>query len=564
MNCQNILGRSDVASSVSSSSDDASEKSNVRSFPARLGLVELLSDLPDRFSHIIRRSAQERPTHPALIDDVAVWTYRELAALVADVTGALRARGIRAGDRVIIIGENSVPLAAFLLAASEIDAWSVIINPRLSDREVDQIRDHSGARRIFYIGDSTAPAKKHADRHGAAAVQMGALGSLWIGPVNEAAIPEPVEAHGSRQVAAVLYTSGTTGAPKGVMLTHRNLLYAAKAYCHRCGISQDDRIYGVLPMSHIMGLSFNLIGCLLVGATLRIASRFDPAALLSSIAEERISALFGVPAMYQLLLKFKTASAVIAPAQGQARLRRLMVAGAPLRLSLKNRIEAEWGVPLLNAYGLTETSPSIAAVGLEAPAGDESVGPPVVGTEVKIVDCQGHPVTPGQVGELHVRGPGVMRGYYKAPDLTAAVIDRDGWFKTGDLARLENGNLYIAGRADELIIRSGFNVYPAEIEAVLDAHPDVARSAVVGRTADGNEEIVAFVQLLPRTLADPAALAAYARDRLAAHKRPSEIVILEALPLEASGKIRKRELAAAAARNLSGAPWGGSSGPETP
>ena len=225
-------------------------------------------------------------------------------------------------------------------------------------------------------------------------------------------------------------------------------------------------------------------------------------------------------------------------------LRLIAVAGAPLDPTLKAMIEREFGQPLLNAYGITECAPGISGVRAEAPRKDTSVGTILPGIEVRLVDPGGAPVANGEVGELHVRGPNVMRGYYRAPEATAAAIDKEGWFSTGDLARFEGDALFIAGRTKELIIRSGFNVYPAEVEAVLNAHPAVVQSAVIGRAVDANEEVVAYVQLLPGANATARELMEHAARLLTAYKRPSEIVILDALPTSSTGKILKHRLKA--------------------
>jgi acyl-CoA synthetase (AMP-forming)/AMP-acid ligase II len=221
----------------------------------------------------------------------------------------------------------------------------------------------------------------------------------------------------------------------------------------------------------------------------------------------------------------------------------MSVAGAPLDLDLKSRIEAELGLPLLNGYGITECAPGISGVRFDAPRSDNGVGTLLPGVEARIVDAERRPVKEGEVGELHVRGRNVMRGYYRAPDLTANAIDTDGWFNTGDLARMDNGCLFIAGRTKEMIIRSGFNVYPAEVEAVLNAHDAVVQSAVVGRSVGGNEEVVAFVQLLQGTAITPADLMAFIHPQLTSYKRPSEIIVLDALPATSTGKILKHKLA---------------------
>jgi acyl-CoA synthetase (AMP-forming)/AMP-acid ligase II len=282
----------------------------------------------------------------------------------------------------------------------------------------------------------------------------------------------------------------------------------------------------------------------MAGATVQLVPRFDPAALVSAIANDGITLMFGVPATYQRLLEYKAVAGIEKLPRGQ--LRRLSVAGAPLDVSLKSKIEAEFGLPLGNGYGITECAPAIAAVRPETPSADDAAGSLITGIEVRLVKRGGGAVAPGEVGELHVRGPNVMRGYYRAPEATAAVIDADGWFNTGDLARFEGDILYIVGRTKELIIRSGFNVYPPEVEAVLNEHPKVVQSAVIGRPVPGNEEVVAYVELLPESTATPADVMAHAAQLLAPYKRPAEIIVLNALPAGSTGKILKHRLAEAA------------------
>jgi long-chain acyl-CoA synthetase len=509
---------------------------------ARHEAAKILAELPDRISDVIKPFAHHSPDHPALVQGDVTWTYGDLAAIVARTAITLSDYGIRPGDRVMIVSENSLALAAILLAASEIDAWSVVVNPRLSEREIDLIRDHSGARRVFYTIEVSDNARQHANRHGAAIAALNALGTLGIGSLNEQTLPEPVERDRTRQVAALLYTSGTTGNPKGVMLTHRNVLFSARVVGSLRGVTPADRAYCVLPMSHIVGYSAILIASLTFGCTVQIVSRYDPAALVSAIADEGITLLFGVLATYQRLLEYKAVAGVAKPPRGKLRV--LSVAGAPLDLTLKSEIEAEFGLPLLNAYGITECAPGISSVRASAPRSDNAVGPLIAGIEARLVKPgDGAAVAPGEVGELHVRGPNVMRGYYRAPERTAAAIDRDGWFSTGDLSRFDGDVLFIVGRTKELIIRSGFNVYPAEVEAVLNEHPAVAQSAVIGRAVPGNEEVVAFVQLLPGSTVKPVDLMAHAARQLAPYKRPCEIIMLDALPASSTGKILKHRLA---------------------
>jgi acyl-CoA synthetase (AMP-forming)/AMP-acid ligase II len=299
-----------------------------------------------------------------------------------------------------------------------------------------------------------------------------------------------------------------------------------------------------LPISHIVGYSNILIGSLMVGATVQLVPRFDPAALVAAIANDGITLMFGVPSTYQRLLEYKTVAGIDRLPGGK--LRRLSVAGAPLDATLKSKIEAEFGLLLSNAYGITECAPAIAGVRSETPRSDDAVGSLITGIEARLVAPGGGAVAPGEVGELHVRGPNVMRGYYRAPEATAAVIDADGWFNTGDLARFDGDILYIAGRTKELIIRSGFNVYPAEVEAVLNEHPAVVQSAVIGRAVPGNEQVVAFVQSLRGSTITPSDLMAHAARLLTPYKRPSEIIVVTALPAASTGKILKHRLADAA------------------
>ena len=505
---------------------------------ARHEAGKILAELPDRISDVIKPFARHSPDHPALVQGDVTWTYAELAAVVADTVVILKRYDIRPGDRVMIVSENSLALVALIFALSEIDAWSVVVNPRLSAREVDLIREHSGARRVFYTTEVSDAARRHGERHAADIAVHRGLGTLAVGPLNRETVPEPVEAERSRQVAALVYTSGTTGSPKGVMLTHRNVLFSARVMGAQRG--PTDKAYCVLPISHIVGYSGILIASLMAGATVQLAPPFDPSALVCAIANDGITLMFGVPATYQRLLEYKAVAGIEKLPRGE--LRRLAVAGAPLDVSLKSRIETEFGLPLGNGYGITECAPAIAVVRPETPRADDAAGSLITGIEARLVGQVGRTVALGEVGELNVRGPNVMRGYYRAPEATAAVIDADGWFNTGDLARFEGDILYIVGRTKELIIRSGFNVYPPEVEAVLNEHPKVVQSAVIGRPVPGNEEVVAYVELLPESTATPADVMAHAAQLLAPYKRPAEIIVLNALPAGSTGKILKHRL----------------------
>jgi acyl-CoA synthetase (AMP-forming)/AMP-acid ligase II len=508
-----------------------------------IDIDQIAASLPRRIHEAYSSALTKAPDSIALIDDDgASWSYRELHICVQDAADQLTSLGVRAGDRVMIVSENCSSLAVLLLSASRIDAWAIVANPRLSARELDLIHDHSGARRAFFTCGISKEAAAHADRRGADRRSLGSLKDIGVSRLNENTLAEPVERDASKQVAMLIYTSGTTGAPKGVMLTHENLLISAKTTADLRKMDERDKLYLVLPISHIVGVSL-LIMTLMVGGSVRLASKYDPAALAGALAAEGITIFMGVPATYQRLLEYKAIAGIKQFERGALRL--ITVAGAPLDLELKSRVENELDLPLLNAYGITECAPGIASVRPDAPRTDQAVGTLLPGVEARVRMLDGMPVIDGDVGELHVSGRNVMRGYYRAPDLTAKVIDSDGWFNTGDLAKFEADCLYIVGRTKEVIIRSGFNVYPAEVEAVLNSHESVLQSAVVGRAVKGIEDVVAFVELLPGSTVTAADLMAYAASQLTAYKRPSEIRLMDSLPAASTGKILKHKLAEA-------------------
>jgi long-chain acyl-CoA synthetase len=261
------------------------------------------------------------------------------------------------------------------------------------------------------------------------------------------------------------------------MLSHRNLLFLAAGSARIRSLTTQDRFYGVLPMSHAVGLSVVLLGSLLSGATLYLAARFDPMTARRTIENERLTVILAAPIFFNQFLqyaKLRGLQSLKFPA-----LRIIASSGAQLHASTKSATESLFGMPLHNGYGVTECSPTIAQTRVEAPRSDTSIGPPFPGVEVKLAGPDGKPVPEGEAGELWVRGPNVMKGYYRDLEATAAAIDAEGWFNTRDLARMDGGNLYIVGRTKDLIVRHGFNVYPAEVEAVLNAHPAVAHSGVI-------------------------------------------------------------------------------------
>jgi acyl-CoA synthetase (AMP-forming)/AMP-acid ligase II len=507
-------------------------------------VAQLLRGLPERICDVIKPWAERSPERPALVEASGAWSYRQLASAVSDAQRWLVDSGVRPGDRVMLVCENCRAFVAILLALAEVDAWPALVNARLSAREVDEIRDHCGARRVIYTTSVSHHAREHAKRHGAVTQEVASLGQIALGALNESVEPEAIDSELAQRIGALIYTSGTTGLPKGVMLTHRNLLFVAAVSAKIRSLTPEDRLYGVLPMSHAVGLSVVLLGSLLSGATLYLAARFDPVAALATLEKERLTVVLGAPGMFSLLgdyAKLKGLKSLQFPA-----LRIISSSGAPLQPALKSQVESLFGMVLHNGYGVTECSPNISQAVVGEHRTDTSVGRILPGVELQLVGSDGKPVADGEVGELWVRGPNVMKGYYHALEETAAAINPEGWFNTRDLARLDNGYLFIVGRTKELIVRFGENVYPAEVEAVLNAHPAVVRSAVIGRTVEGTEggeEVVAFVQLVPSSTTSENELAQHAAQHLAPYKRPSQILLVASMPLTPTGKVIKGELA---------------------
>jgi long-chain acyl-CoA synthetase len=506
-------------------------------------LGELVTNLPERLCDVITRWSKDSPDRPALVEASGKWTYRQLASVVSDTQQWLLELGVRSGDRVMIVCENCRALVAILLALARLDAWPVLVSSRMSAREVDEIRDHCGARRVLYTTPVAVQAREHAKRHGADIQEATPVGPIAVGPLYENVEPEPVDAEPAQRVAALIYTSGTTGLPKGVMLTHRNLLFVAAASAKIRSLTPSDRLYGALPMSHAVGLSVVLLGSLLSGATLYPAARFDPVTAIGALEKEHLTVVLGAPSMFSLFVDYAKLRALTSFKFPDLRI--ISSSGAPLQPALKAQVESLFGMTLYNGYGVTECSPNISQAVVGERRTDTSVGRILPGIEVQLIGADQKPVPDGEVGELWVRGPNVMKGYYRAPEETAAAITSEGWFNTRDLARLGNGYLFIVGRTKELIIRFGENVYPAEVEAVLNSHPAVVRSAVIGRTvvgAHGGEEIIAYVQLAPSSPTSETDLAQYAAQHLAPYKRPTRILLVPSMPLTPTGKVIKDEL----------------------
>jgi long-chain acyl-CoA synthetase len=501
------------------------------------------SDLasPGRLEQLPARWSGVRGAALALADARGEYSWRDLEHGRKQLAELLLTLGVRSGDRVMVVAENCATLVAVLFAVTSVGAWVVNVNARLSPREIDAIRAHCIPRRVLYLGDDSADARHHAERVQATRLSLGRWGTISVTALDERSAPEPVSGQGAKDVAALLYTTGTTGEPKAVMLTHANLLFIARVSGELRRLAPDDRVYGLLPLSHVYGLASVCLGTLRAGASLHLQPRFSPASMAEFLAARSITVCQGVPAMYAKLVEHLKARGekLKAPA-----LRSIYAGGSPLTPALKREVETCFGLTLHNGYGLTEASPTLTQTRQDEPRTDCSVGRVVPGVELRIVDAGGRDVEPGTPGELWARGPNIMKGYYRDPAATAQCLRPGGWLATGDIGRqAADGAYFIEGRLKELIIRSGFNVNPVEVESVLNSHPDVTQSAVVGRKKEGDEEVVAFVELTAGARTTPEALLDYAAGMLAPYKRPCEIITMGALPTAANGKVLKSRLA---------------------
>ena len=459
-------------------------------------------------------------------------SYGEMRKLAAELAGILAKHGVRAGDRLMLLAENSAFYAAALFAASRLDAWIVLVNARQSAAEIAAIAVHSGARTILFTMNTSENARAHAARLNAVRIGDLPVGPVVVTPLAETLV-EPVQ-ESRDQVAVLLYTTGTTSAPKGVMLSHGNLIFNAENSANFNGLCANDHVLAVLPGTHVYCLASVFLPAVAAGGSVRFVPRFDAGAVLGML-RHGITRFAGVPQMFAAIIALLQATGETLDAPG---LRNLATGGAPLDPDLKSRTEAVFGLPLNNGYGLTETSPTVAATHNRAPRSDLSVGHAMPGVEVGIdhADRDG-------IGEIRVRGPNIMQGYYRDPVLTAQAISPDGWFRTGDLGRIDpDGAIHVVGRLKELIFRSGFNVYPPEVEAMLTRHQAVHQAAVVGRSHGGDEEILAF--LLTDGTVSEAELQTWLRQRLVAYKLPQHLFLVDSFPTAATGKILKHRLVA--------------------
>jgi long-chain acyl-CoA synthetase len=493
----------------------------------------------------LREVAGELPQKPALIAGDRVMTYAEIDAATDRVAAALAKRGVRKGDRVTLFMPNSIE---FVLAFyGTLKAGGVVnpINAASKEREVRFQVDDAGATAVLYHealapvvdavrGDLTK-VRAFAVTGKTAPSGVERFDDLAAEPSNAVSVTVGME-----DLAALPYTSGTTGFPKGVMLTHANLTANQQQFFAAVPVRRDDVFLNVLPYFHIYALNLLMTGAISLGATQVAMARFDMVEYCTLVERHRATVCFIVP---PIVLGLAMSPEV--DKHDFSSVRFFFTGAAPLAPVPARRMIQRIGKPLIQGYGLTETSPVTHANPFEA-AVLESIGPVVPGTEDKIVDLETGAKTlrDGEVGEICVRGPQVMRGYWNKPQDTADVM-RDGWFHTGDVGRRDDkGYVFIVDRKKEFIKYKGFGVGPAEVEAVLCEHPAVADAGVIGKPNEEAGEIPkAFVQLRPNAQATADELIAFVKERISDYKRVREIEFIEKVPRTASGKILRRELA---------------------
>lgn len=478
------------------------------------------------------------------LEDGRTLSYSELSGRVDATALRLEQAGLAAGQRMVLIGENSEDMVVMLLGAIRVGAWAVPLNARMSAGEVDAICAHCEPRLVYFAADASVEASAHAERRGA----HGALQGLRDGRLQtlegEGTAAVPNEDGSPDDVALMIYTSGSTGMPKGVMLTHGNLDFVTRVARQQEVLMPGDVVFHALPISHSFGLITVLLCGLRAGATLRLIDRFSAEKLGNAIADGTVTVLPGVPAMYARLHEWAQQNGrTLTP----NRMRMAYIGGSLIDAARKAQSEALLGLRLHHGYGLTESSPSATRTFGHPPPKDVTAGWPIPGVEVALMDPDGVPVPTGERGEVCIRGPNVMHGYFRDPKQTRAAIDARGWLHTGDVGLFgPAGDLSIVGRSKEMIIRGGFNVYPAEVEKAIAEFPHVAQCAVVGRSVPGDEEIVAYVEPVHGFTVDPVRLRAFLRERLAPYKVPSEVHAMAQLPASSTGKLLKAKLKALA------------------
>ena len=509
-------------------------------------------------SAALETAAREAPDGDALIFAGRRVSWGALDAAASRIAAGLAAAGVGPGDVVALSCPNlpQFPMAYF--GVLKTGAAVLPVNVLLTADEIAYLlEDSAAAAFLCFEGTDELPSGKagwaafqrvpgcrefRVITADPAAASSPIAGAVTMGAMMAAAPAgfDSVQRAGD-DIAAVLYTSGTTGRPKGAQLSHTNILLNAMLARDLIGSGRDDVCMIVLPLFHAFGQIVQMAACVVAGAAMVLVPRFEPGAVLKSLRDDAVTIFAGVPTMYWALLNHPADEADLAAIA--EKLRVCASGGASLPVEVLRGFEAKFKVPILEGYGLSETSPVVTFNHLHKPRKPGSVGTPVWGVEVRVVADDGADAPAGDTGEVIVRGHCVMKGYLNKPEANAEAL-RGGWLHTGDIGRLdEDGYLYIVDRVKDMIIRGGYNVYPREIEEVLMTHEAVSLAAVVGVPDDRQgEEVKAFVVPAPGREVDTAALVAWSRERLAAYKYPRLVEVRDSLPMNATGKILKTEL----------------------
>jgi long-chain acyl-CoA synthetase len=481
----------------------------------------------------LRAAAASRPGHVAITHGGRSLTVGELEARSARAAALLAVRGVGRGDRVAIQLPNVPAFVDFYFAVLRLGGVVVPINPLLRAAESSFTLEDAEARVLIAWHEAEAPEGGAGAGVESIRIEEPFGGSALDGIEGDDAVVEVDPA----ETAVILYTSGTTGRPKGAELTHRNLGLNTRAVIAELGIGADDVLLGTLPLFHSFGQTCTLNSSIAVGARLALLTRFDAEAAIELVDREGVTILMGVPTM---LAGIATAAADHGPFRG---LRIVASGGAPLPREQAEDFERVTGIPVLDTWGLSETSP---AATLNRPGASRagSVGRPIQGVEVRAVGDEGEGLPVGETGQLAIRGHNVMKGYWRRPEATAAAITPEGWFLTGDLGRVDDdGYVYVIGRLKDMIIRGGLNVYPREVEEVLHRHPAVSEAAIVGVPDERlGEEVGAAVVLAPGAGVAPEELRDWLKERVAPFKYPRHVWMLDELPKGPTGKVLKREI----------------------
>jgi len=477
----------------------------------------------------------------ALIARGRTTTYGELRDQVDRLRGGLASLGVGDGDRVALVLGNAPQFVVTYLATLGLGAVAVPLNPTSPGPELEAELAVVGAK-VVVIDKTSALNWSHVDPallptvDAVVSTEGSSDGVVGYDDLLDAAEARGIVDVDPSHLAVLMFTSGTAGAPRAAMLTHGNLLANLDQSLSAEGhIDADDAIYGVLPLFHIFGLNVVIGLGLRVGATLVLVQRFDPSTAIQSIQDRGITVIPGAPALWASFAHFDD----LAP-DAFANVRLALSGASRLSVSVAETMRDRFGVEIREGYGLTEASP-IVTTSTGSPVRFGSVGRVLEGVEIRLVNSDGDALV-GDVGEIWVKGPNVFAGYYDDPEATAAVLTDDGWLRTGDMATTDDdGYLYLVDRSKDLIIVSGFNVYPAEVEEMLLLHPAVVEAAVVGVAHPHTGEAVkAYV--VTNTDVDEDTLVEHSLDHLARYKCPTKIIFVDALPRNASGKLVRRDL----------------------